>query len=118
MFNITKNIKIVTVDKGEVKKLASTFKTNIIQISVLTLLSLCIAGYVLSNYYIIVPIQNIVQMDIEQLNEYINEDKAKLVYNYIKENGLDDYEELEEINGISFKTIEKLRKFTYIKGVN
>ncbi len=57
-------------------------------------------------------------MDIQTLNEYINEDKAKLVYNYIQENGLTRYNELNDIKGIGLKTVQKLEKYTYIKGVN
>jgi len=113
-----KNIKIVSVDKEKVETLVSTFKTNLLQMTVIGLLSLCIVFYVFLQNFVLIPKLNIIQMDIEQLNEYINEDKAKLVYNYIKENGLTDYDDLENIDGVSVKTIDKLEKFTYIKGVD
>jgi hypothetical protein len=113
-----KHIKIVTVDKEKVEGLISLFRMKLFQYIIIGLLSICIALYFILNSYVMIPKQNLLQMDIEQLNEYINEDKAELVYNYIKENGLIKYNELEDINGVGLKTIQKLEKFTYIKGVD
>jgi len=113
-----KNVKIVTVDKDKVEKINSTFRTNLLQITLIMLFSICIALYFILGNFVIVPKVNIIQADIDMLHEYINEDKAEMVYNYIQENGLTDYNELENINGVSFKTIEKLEKYTYIKEVD
>ena len=113
-----KDIQVLMVTGEKVEKIYSIFRMKLAQVTIIILLSLCIVFYVFLQNFVLIPKLNIVQMDIEQLNEYINEDKAKLVYNYIKENGLTDYDDLEEIDGVSVKTIDKLEKFTYIKGVD
>ena len=118
MFDFVKNVKIVSVDKEKVGVIASAFKLKASVLALIILLSLSISISYMTSNYVMIRKQNIIQMDIEQLNEYINEDKANLVYNYIKDNGLQRYEELEDINGIGLKTIQKLEKFTYIKGVD
>lgn len=113
-----KNVKIVTVDKESARKLVSLFNMKLLQYTIIGLLSVCIVLYFILNSYVMIHKQNLLQMDIEALNEYINEDKAEMVYNYIQENELNDYDELLEIKGISFKTVEELKKYTYIKEVD
>jgi len=113
-----KDIQVLMVTGEKVEKIYSIFRMKLAQVTIIILLSLCIVFYVFLQNFVLIPKLNIIQMNIEQLNEYINEDKAKLVYNYIKENGLTDYDDLEDIDGVSVKTIDKLEKFTYIKGVD
>lgn len=113
-----KNVQVFMVTGEKVEKLNSTFRTNLLQISLISLFSICMLFYVFSNTFVIEKKQNLLQMDVQALNEYINEDKAELVYNYIQEHELKKYNELESINGIGLKTIQKLEKYTYIKGVD
>lgn len=57
-------------------------------------------------------------MDFDSINAYISDNKAELVYNYIQEGNVTDYDDLLEIKGIGIETVNKLKKYTYIKGVD
>lgn len=122
MFNLKglfkKDIQVFMVNGEKVEKLHSIFRMRLVQTTIVLLLSVCVVIYFILSNFVMVQRQNVVQMDFEALNEYLNSDKAELVYNYIKENGISNYEELESIKGVGEKTVNKLEKFTYIKEVD
>lgn len=122
MFNLKglfkKDIQVFMVNGEKVEKLYSIFRMRLVQTTIVLLLSVCVVIYFILGNFVMVQRQNVIQMDFEALNEYLNSDKAELVYNYIKENGISNYEELESIKGVGEKTVNKLEKFTYIKEVD
>ena len=114
-----KHVKIVTVDKDDkVEVIASAFKYKLIIIIVYVLFFVYISISFIFDSCVVTTRKNLLQMDIEALNNYINQDKAEMVYNYIQENDLLNYMQLEEIDGIGPKTVQKLEKYTYIKEVD
>ena len=113
-----KDIQVLMVTGEKVEKIYSIFRMRFIQMLIVLLLSVCIAFYFILGNFVMVQRQNLLQMDFEALNNHLNSDKAELVYNYIQENDLSNYAQLEEIDGIGPKTVKKLEKYTYIKEVD
>ena len=115
---LKKDVQVFMVTGEKVDKLYSIFRMKLFQITTIVLLSICIAFYIIINNFVMIHKENLLEMDIQALNEYINEDKAELVYNYIQENELKNYDQLLDLKGIGFKTVDELKKYTYIKGVH